>query len=66
VDVSEFVEGSDGTWEAPMSLSLGRVSGAQATEARGSGNGHRGGGVSRSSNEVSNDHGAKGWQVVRA
>lgn len=64
--VGEFVKESDGTWEAPMFLSPGRVSGVQVSQTQGSGNEHRGGGVGRSSEEASNDRGAKGWQVVRA
>ena len=49
-----------------VSLLLGGVSGVQVWSTQGFGNEHLGGGAGCSSDEASNDRGAKSWQVVRA
>lgn len=59
-DVSEPVEISTGTWEVQKSLQ-GKQYGSREAERR-----IMDGGVGRSSDEASNDRGAKGWQIVIA
>ena len=61
-DDGEFAKRCTGTWEAHVALRE-EYSRHKRSTTQGLENGIMGGGVSRSSDDASNDRGAKGWQM---